>query len=166
MADGAVEVVAGASYGRTLVTFMIILGAIAALYLIVLMFRLAAIALPLYAGLGAGLWMLDRGYGHAAAIAAGLFLGVFILVAGRLLGAILPPLFRGLVAFAFALPAGFAGYQAAKGLAGFALAEGALLEMLGLAGALTAAVAAWRSLGTAPGDGSGVGAPSGAASRA
>jgi hypothetical protein len=42
-----VVVVESASEGRTLVTFMIILGGIAGLSLIVLMFRLAAIALPL-----------------------------------------------------------------------------------------------------------------------
>ncbi len=141
-------VVESASDRRTLVTFMIILGTAAGLYLIILMFRLASIALPLYAGIGAGLWMLGLGYGHITAIVAGLLLAIFILVTGRLLCAMLPPFYRGLVVLAFALPAGFAGYQAAKGLGGLALADSPALEWLGFLGALTAAVAAWRSLGT------------------
>lgn len=129
-------------------TFMIILGVLAGLYLVVLMFRLASIALPFYAGIGAGFWLLDRHYGYGASIAAGLMVGILILFFGRLLCATLPPIFRGIVALAFALPAGFAGYQAAKGLAGLALAEGAFLELLGFVGAITAATAAWQSLGT------------------
>lgn len=128
-------------------TLMIILGVIAGLYLILLMFRLASIALPLYAGIGAGFWMLDRGYGYMSSIAAGLLLGAFILAAGRFLCAILPAPWRGFVALAFVLPAAFAGYQAAKGLAGLALDEGLFLDTVGAAGALTIAVAAWWSLG-------------------
>lgn len=129
-------------------TFLIILGAAAGIYLILLMLRLASIALPLYAGIGAGLWMLDCGYTHLASIAAGFLFGAAILFTGRFLCAVLPPLYCGLVAFTFALPAGFAGYQAAQGIAGLALAEGAALEMFGSIGALTAAFAAWRNLGT------------------
>ena len=130
---------------------LMILGAFAGLYLILLLFRLASIALPLFAGIGAGFWLLDRGFGYLPSIAGGLLLGIFILWAGRILCAILPPLYRGLVALAFAIPAGFAGYQAAKGIAGLALTDGAVLELLAIAGALTAAVAAWQSLGTSQG---------------
>lgn len=145
-------------------TFMIILGGIAGLYLIVLMFRLAAIALPLYAGIGAGLWMLDRGFGYGASIVSGLLLGVLILLAGRFLCAALPPLWRGLVALLFALPAGFAGNQAAKGLGGLALSDGAVLECLAITGALITAVAAWRSLGASQGSRPETGVPLGATS--
>lgn len=159
-------VVESASDGRTLVTFMIILGTVAGLYLIMLLFRLAAIALPLYAGIGAAFWLLDRGHGPVTAITAGLLFGAFILLAGRLLCATLPPLYRAILAIIFAVPAGFAGYQAAKGLAGLALSEGAWLEILGFAGALTAAVAAWRSLGTPQAQDPVSDAPLGAASEA
>lgn len=145
-------------------TFMIILGGIAGLYLILLMFRLAAIALPLYAGIGAGLWMLDRGFGYGASIASGLLLGTLILLAGRFLCAALPPLWRGLVALLFALPAGFAGYQAAKGLGGLALSDGAFLECLAITGALITAAAAWRSLGAPQDARSQTGVPLGATS--
>ncbi|MBE1529833.1 hypothetical protein GGC65_004289 [Sphingopyxis sp. OAS728] len=127
-------------------TFMIILGAAAAVYLTVLMFRLAALALPLYAGIGAGIWLHTHGYGYGASIAAGLLTGLIVLGTGRMISAAAPPLLGTVVALTFALPAGVAGYQAAKGLAGLLLAEGALLECLGAAGAVTAAVSAWRSL--------------------
>ncbi|MGB3846715.1 MAG: hypothetical protein WA940_12665 [Sphingopyxis sp.] len=130
-------------------TFIIILGAAAAIYIAMLMFRLAAVALPLYAGTGTSIFLAGRGFGYPASITAGLLVGAFILVAGRSLCAVLPPLYRAIVAAMFAGPAGFAGYQAAKGLAGLAIGEGFTLEALGLAGALVAAVAAWRGLGTA-----------------
>ena len=45
-------VVESASDRGTLVTFIIILGAAAAIYIAMLMFRLAAVALPLYVGIG------------------------------------------------------------------------------------------------------------------
>lgn len=131
-------------------TFMIILGAIAGFYLIALLFRLASIALPVYAGIGAGFWLLDRGYGYGTSIAAGFAAGVFILFIGRILCATLPPLFRGIVAIAFAVPAGFAGYRAARGLAGLASTDEFILALCGIIGALAAAAAAWRSLMAAP----------------
>lgn len=131
-------------------TFMLILGAIAALYLILLILRLASLALPLYAGIGAGFWMIDRGAGYPAALASGLLLGFTILIVGRLICGLLPPLFRIPVALLFLLPAGFAGYQAGKGLGGLALGEGPLLECVALAGASAAAIGAWRNLEGAP----------------
>ncbi|WP_282950295.1 MULTISPECIES: hypothetical protein [unclassified Sphingopyxis] len=133
-------------------TFLIILGAAAAIYIAMLIFRLAAVALPLYAGIGTSIYLAGRDIGYPASIAAGLLVGALILVAGRALCAVLPPFYRAIVAAVFAVPAGFAGYQAAKGLAGLAIDGGYTLEALGLAGALAAAVAAWRGLGTAGGN--------------
>ena len=130
-------------------TFIIILGAAAAIYIAMLMFRLAAVALTLYAGIGASIFLAGRDFGYPASIAAGLLVGALILFAGRSLCAALPPFYRTIVVAIFAGPAGFAGYQAAKGLAGLAIGEGITLEALGLAGALAAAVAAWRGLRTA-----------------
>lgn len=130
-------------------TFIIILGAAAALYIAVLMFRLAVVALPLYAGIGISIYLIGRDFGYPASIAAGLLVGALILVAGRSLCAVLPPFYRTIVAVIFAGPAGFAGYKAAKGLAGFAIGEGFTLEALGLAGALVTGIAARRGLGTA-----------------
>ncbi|KQZ61228.1 hypothetical protein ASD67_18420 [Sphingopyxis sp. Root1497] len=130
-------------------TFILLLGGAAAIYIAMLMFRLAAVALPLYAGIGISIYLIGRDFGYPASIAAGLLVGALILVAGRALCAVLPPYYRAIVAGAFAGPAGFAGYQAAKGLAGLAIGGGYALEVLGFAGALAAAVAAWRGLGTA-----------------
>ena len=127
-------------------TFMIILGAVAAVFILMLLFRLAALALPVYAGIGAGFWMLERGSGYGVSIAAGLLVGAMILGAGRLLCSSLPPLYRLPVALAFAVPAAFAGYQAASGLAGLAVAEGLALTSLGIVGAALGAYGAWRSL--------------------
>lgn len=129
-------------------TFMIILGGVAAIYIMLLIFRLAALALPVYTGLALGLWLLDRGTGYGMAIAGGLLGGVALLVTGRLLCAVLPPLYRGAVALAFTVPGGFAGYQAAVGLGGLALHSATALQLLGLLGACTGAVGAWQSLGS------------------
>lgn len=128
-------------------TFMIILGAVAAVYIAILMFRLAAVALPLYAGIGTTLYLIDRDLGYLVPIIAGLVVGALVIGCGRALCAVLPPLYRFAVMLVFAIPAGFAGYQAARGLAGLGLAEGAMLETLGIVGALAAAAAAMRGLG-------------------
>lgn len=130
-------------------TFILLLGGAAAIYIAMLMFRLAAVALPLYAGIGISIYLIGRDFGYPASIAAGLLVGALILVAGRALCAVLPPFYRAIVAAVFAGPAGFAGYQAAKGLVGLAIGGGYALEVLGFTGALAAAVAAWRGLGTA-----------------
>ena len=127
-------------------TFMIILGAVAAAFIVMLLFRLAALALPVYAAIGAGFWMLEHGSGYGLSIAAGLFIGAIILGLGRLLCSGLTPLYRLPVALAFAVPAAFAGYQAATGLAGLAVAEGHALDWFGIFGAAVGAFGAWRSL--------------------
>lgn len=131
-------------------TFMIILGAVAAVFIIMLLFRLAALALPVYAGIGAGFWMLERGSGYGMSIAAGLFTGAMILGLARILCSSLPPLYRLPVALAFTVPAAFAGYQAASGLAGLAAAEGHALSWLGIVGAAVGAFGALRSLAGPP----------------
>ena len=51
-------------------TFMIILGAVAAIYIAILMFRLASVALPLYAGIGTTLYLIDRDLGYLVPIIA------------------------------------------------------------------------------------------------
>jgi hypothetical protein len=128
---------------------MIILGAVAAVYLLVMLFRLASLALPVYSTIGAGLWMLEARAGYGASIAVGLFAGILLLLIGRGLCAVLPPLLRLPAALAFAVPAAFAGYQAVNGIAGLMLAEGPALTWLALAGACAAAIGAWQSLGAA-----------------
>ncbi|MBL0770083.1 hypothetical protein JI743_14835 [Sphingopyxis sp. DHUNG17] len=122
----------------------------ATVYIVMLLFRVAALALPVYAGIGAGFWMLERGSGYGMSIAAGLCIGAMIFGLGRFLCSSLPPLYRLPVALAFAVPATFAGYQAATGLAGFAVAEGNALNWLGIVGAAVGAAGALRSLAGPP----------------
>ena len=64
-------------------TFMLILGAAAGLYLIWLLFRLAALALPLGTGIALALELQGRGYGIGAALATAFLAGLLLHLAGR-----------------------------------------------------------------------------------
>lgn len=152
-------VVASASDGRTLVTLMIILGGVAAIYLIWLLFRLAVFALPLYSAIGAGLFVHTRGYGTTAMLLSGFAAGLIVLLAGQaVFVSVRSPLLRFLVVLLFAVPAGFAGYKAMTGLLGLLIDVGVWVNWLAVAGGLATASAAWRGLaGAAPA--SGVSAP-------
>ncbi|OWR00398.1 hypothetical protein CDQ91_06540 [Sphingopyxis witflariensis] len=139
---------------------MLILGGITALYFIWLLFRAAALTLPLYAGAGAALLLHDQGYGLAAVLAAGFMIGLVVQLTGQLFyTSIRSPLLRALVALLFAGPAGFAGYQVVTGLAGLAIDKGVWLDGLALAGGLCTASSAWRGLGRAGSDEQGESVP-------
>lgn len=143
---------ASASDGRTLVTLMIILGGVAALYLIWLLFRLATFALPVYSAIGAALLIHTQGYGTAAMLLAGFTTGLIVYLTGQaVFVTVRSPLLRFLVALLFAVPAAFAGYQAMTGLLGLMIDDGVWAKCLAVGGGLATASAAWRSLsGTAP----------------
>lgn len=132
-------------------TLMIILGGAAALYLIWLLFRLAAFALPVYAAIGAGLFVHEQGYGIAATLLAGFATGLIVHLAGQAaFASVRSPLFRCLLALLFAVPAGFAGYYATSGLLALLINNRFWEGCLAIAGGLATAVAAWRTLsGTA-----------------
>lgn len=131
-------------------TLILIFGLFAGLYLLWLMVRLASFALPLYIGLGVGLWLVHHAYGYMTAISAGIFAGVVTLVSGQLLfGLVRSPTLRFGIAFLFVLPAGFAGYQIVQGLAGLMISNGMLLTVLGIVGGVFIARSAWVQL-TAP----------------
>lgn len=132
-------------------TLALILGGAVALYLIWLLFRLAAYALPVYSALGTGLYLLEHHHGYGTAIAGGLAVGVAVLLVGQFLMAFArSPLLRFLVALLFAVPAGAAGYQAARGLGGMMIDPGAGLTALSLFAAALTASSAWRGLGSPP----------------
>lgn len=147
--------VASASDGRTLVTLMIILGGVAALYLIWLLFRLAAFALPVYSAVGAGLFVHTQGYGTSAMLLVGFTTGLIVYLTGQaVFVSVRSPLLRFLVALLFAVPAGFAGYQAMTGLLGLMIEDGIWTSCLAIFAGLATASAAWRSLaGAAPASG-------------
>src|SRR3546814_13370238 len=71
-ADCAEEVVASASRQGTLMTIFLILGAVAGLYVLALLFHLASYALPVYAGLTCAFLLLRHDVGHLGAILGGL----------------------------------------------------------------------------------------------
>lgn len=128
-------------------TFMIILGAVAGVYLLWLMFRLATFALPAYAGIAVVLLLHDAAYGYAAAIAAGIAVGGGTWLIGQTSFALVrSPILRFGVAAIFAVPAGFAGYQLFHAVAELAGADGAVLLSASLAGAGATASAAWAGL--------------------
>src|SRR3546814_5879687 len=63
-ADCAEEVVESASRQGTLMTIFLILGAVAGLYVLALLFHLASYALPVYAGLTCASLLLRHDVGH------------------------------------------------------------------------------------------------------
>ena len=129
-------------------TILIIFGGLAALYMLSLAFRLAALALPTYAGIFLAVEMIGSGHGHGAAILSGLAAGSAVLLLGRLVAAVAPSTSARLFIVAlFAVPAGFAGYRLAHGLAGLLLEAGPWLTVTSAAAALLVASSAATALG-------------------
>lgn len=114
-------------------TIFLILGAVAALYLIWFLFRLAAFALPIYAGVSLGLFMHASGYGYPASIISGLAAGAALLLLAQLLIAF-SPLLRWPIILLFIVPAAFAGHQTAAGIARQAVEPGIWLSALSWVG--------------------------------
>src|SRR3546814_16084344 len=101
-------------------TLMIILGGIAALYLIGLLFRLASLALPVCLGLCAFHLLRDQGYGWGAALAMGLLTGIGLHLPPRWLFSSTTSanyrLLLGLIFMPPAAPAGLGGGTRKAGL--------------------------------------------------
>ena len=64
-------------------TLMLILGAVAAFYGLLLLFRCATYALPVFAGLGLAFALRDHGFSWLTILAAGLLAGVSVHALGR-----------------------------------------------------------------------------------
>lgn len=128
-------------------TLMIILGAVAALYFLRLLFRCAIFALPIYAGLGACFHLHGLGYGWLGAIATGLMTGTGIYALGRTLvmRRASAPLHI-LILLLFSGTAAVAGYQAGSALATLADLVPVWECRLAILAAFVAARASWRSL--------------------
>jgi hypothetical protein len=128
-------------------TIFLIVGAVAGLYVLALLFRLASYALPVYAGLACAFLLLGRDVGHLGAILGGLVAGIATLLIGQgLIAFICCPLLRAGIALLFAIPAGIAGFQAAHALGSMATDNGMLLAILGSISALATSLSAWRSV--------------------
>ncbi len=132
-------------------TIFLVLGLFAGFYMLWLIFNLATYALPFYVGLGFCLWFHGNGHGFLPSIALGFLAGVATLTAGGILfQATGSPLIRGGIAALFAIPAGFAGYQAVHSVVGLAIANGVILSAISGIGALAIAGTAWRRITAMP----------------
>ena len=102
-------------------TLMIILGGAAAIYALLLLFRCATYALPVFAGIAAGLHLHASGYGWAGPVLVGIVVAILVRETGRLLmDAVIPAPLRIFILLAFVGSAAAAGYQVGNALAGLA----------------------------------------------
>lgn len=109
-----------------------------------ILFNLAVYALPFAIGLTSGMYLYETGQGVFLSIIAGLFIGGFIAALGEFaferIRSIPIKLAIGLI---YAIPAGIAGFHAAKGLAEFGSAGAATITLLSWLGALVVGGTAW-----------------------
>jgi hypothetical protein len=102
----------------TIMIFIGILLSIAAIgFLCWLLFTLAVFAMPVFAGVTAGIWAYNTGAGWLGAIVLGAVASALTFGIGQLLLLLVRPLWaRIVVALAFVAPAAIAGYHAAHGI--------------------------------------------------
>ena len=109
-----------------------------------ILFNLAVYALPFAIGLTSGMYLYETGQGVFLSIFAGLFIGGFIAALGEFafdrIRSIPIKLAIGLI---YAIPAGIAGFHAAKGLAEFSSAGAVTVTFLSWLGALVVGGTAW-----------------------
>ena len=147
-AQPEVEMVAGASEGQAVMTLMIIFGAAAALYCLVLLFRCATFALPLFVGLGVALRLYGTGHGGLLAVLAGLGAAIAILEFGRLIARSSTLLWLRLpVILIFASAAATAGYQAGAALVLLSGFNSTWQHVLAILAGLVTGCRSWRDLG-------------------
>lgn len=125
----------------------IVLSFVGLAYLCWLLFALAVHALPFFASVTSGLAAYHSGAGPVAAIIVGAVAGVVVLVLGQVAFTTLrSSLVRTAVALIFALPAGLAGYHAARGLAYLVVPAEAWRETIAIAGAIIVAATAFMRM--------------------
>ncbi|WP_447953190.1 hypothetical protein [Sphingopyxis chilensis] len=128
-------------------TLMLILGAVAAFYCLLLLFRCATLALPVVAGLGLALTLRDQGFGWIVILAAGL-LGFFTVHAlGRYLARSSAPLAVRLgVIVMFVSAAAAAGFQTGAALAVLGDVDPWTQRGISILTAVVTGYASWRDL--------------------
>ena len=107
-----------------------------------LLFTLAVYALPLFAAVMAGTHATGAGFivAGAVGVAAG---AATLIIAQILFATVRSPIIRAGIAFAFALPAAFAGYHAVHGIAAIAVPTEAWRQVFASIGAVVVGGAAW-----------------------
>tara|TARA_R110002049_G_C9093551_1_gene556472 strand:+ start:736 stop:1176 length:441 start_codon:yes stop_codon:yes gene_type:complete len=119
-----------------------------------LVFTLAVYALPLLAGVTAGLWAYEAGAGTVGGILIGTAAAGAVAIIGQLLFAFARPLWvRVIVAGLFAGPAAIAGYAATLGITRLAIPSETLQMAVAIIGAVAvSSTALFRMAGVAPPD--------------
>ena len=128
-------------------TLMIILGAAASLYMLILLFRCATFALPVLVAVSVGARLHETGHSWQVAILVGLLTGVATLeMARHLLRSRTPCWLRFATILSFAGAAAAAGYQAAAALSHLFGVGAAWQHPLAVLTGLVTACSSWRDL--------------------
>ncbi|WP_342640196.1 hypothetical protein [Rhodoligotrophos ferricapiens] len=127
-----------------------ILASIAAIGVICcLLFYLAVYALPLFAGVTAGVWAYGTGAGWLGGIAFGFIAGLATLLVGHLLLTFVKPLWlRFMIAAVFVAPAAIAGYHATHGIVKHTMPSETWQVAFSVVGAVVVAITAFARLAT------------------
>jgi hypothetical protein len=125
-----------------------ILASIAAIGVICfLLFYLAVYALPLFAGVTAGVWAYGAGW--LAGTTVGLIAGLATLLVGHLLLTFVKPLWlRLMIAAIFVAPAAIAGYHATHGIVKHSIPSETWQIAFSVVGAIVVAITAFARLAT------------------
>lgn len=108
------------------------------------LFGLATNALPTFFGLTVGLCVYQAGTGPVGATVFGVVASVIVLVLGQFVFTLLRvPILRVVIALPFAVPAAFAGYQAAYELSGHTMTSGLWREIFAVMGSIAVGATAW-----------------------
>ncbi len=109
-----------------------------------IVFNLAVHALPFAIGLASGLYLYEAGQGVFLSITAGLFIGGFVAAIGEItFERIRSAPLKLTIGLMYTVPAGIAGFHAAKGFAEFGSAGVVNVTILSWLGALVVGGTAW-----------------------
>lgn len=130
---------------------LLILGFAASLYCLGLAFMLAARALPVYLALCTGFLLHHLGASPLFSCVCALVIGAIVMSGSqKLFHHAKDPATRTISVVAVILPAAFAGYQLALGLARLAVESTVALHALGVIGAVVVSRLAWQRLASQP----------------
>lgn len=111
------------------------------------LFYLAVYALPLFAGVTAGVWAYGTGAGWLGGIAVGFVTGLATLLVGHLLLTFVKPLWlRLMIAAVFVAPAAIAGYHATHGIVKHTMPSETWQVAFSVIGALVVGITAFARL--------------------
>jgi len=112
-----------------------------------LLFTLAVYALPLFAGMTAGLAAFHSGSGVLGALIVGVLAGGATLAIGQIIFAtVRTPLIRAVIGLLYAVPASIAGYHATLGLAHIGVPAEGWREAFAVEGAILIGGTAWARM--------------------